>query len=239
MQALTYPTILLVAGFAAMYIIMTRALPQFATLYEGSDREMPLLTRIVVSVSNWLGANGVYLTIALLGIVVAVWLASRNERGAAALERLWRRLPLVGRLWALQNQNIFARVMRLLLAGGVPLPEAMTITAGAVPGRVVRDEIERAQKDLVTGGSLQDAIEKHCQFDETVGEMIRIGEGTGGLDEMFGYLAEAGEEQAEDLLELISNLVAPLVLLLIGLTIALMVVAMYLPMFGSYSALAD
>jgi type IV pilus assembly protein PilC len=178
-----------------------------------------------------------YLFAAGAALLLFVFFYSRTDRGALMLERVFRRMPLLGRLWLLLNQNIFAGTMRMLLTGGIPVPQSLAIMAGAVPSRAFAAELTRTHQELVSGSSLQDALETHTRLDDMVGEMVRVGEATGTLSDMFGYLAELGEEQAEDLLELISNLIAPIILLVVGVIIAILVLAMYLPMFGSYDAI--
>ncbi len=236
-QALTYPALLLVVAMASMYVILGRAMPQFASLYEGSQRELPGATRVVIAISDWLAAYNLYLIVGVGAATVAVFLFLQTERGASWGERVLAATPLVGALWRLQCQNIFARAMRLLIVGGIPVPQAVATVAKAVPSRSLGRQLGLAHEDLMRGESLQEALARRAKLDDTAGELLRVGEATGSLAEMFDHVAEHGEERAEDLLELITTLVAPLVLLAVGLAIAFLVIAMYLPMFGGYESL--
>lgn len=236
-QAMTYPTILLVAAMVALYLILTRAMPEFASLYTGAQRELPAITQVVMGASQWLTTWYLHLFVVLAIAAGASLVFLRTERGALQGERMLRRVPVVGKLWVLQNQNIFARSMRLLLAGGLPVPKALSIIAGATPSRLLGKELNQVHSELQEGKSLQAALDQHAYLTPMAGEMIRVGEATGSLDEMFEHVAEHGEEQAEDVLETVSGLIAPIMLVLIGLLIAFLVIAMYLPMFGSYEAL--
>lgn len=236
-QTLTYPSLLLGVGLICMYIILTRALPEFAGLYQESNRQLPLVTRLVMAISGWLVAYYLHLFLAIGAIGIFLFVYLRTEGGKRMGERVLRRIPIIGKLWSLQNQNIFARTMRMLIAGGIPVPQALSITAGAVPSFVFRTGLGRVHAEVTQGAGFQEALERHVSLSDIAGEMIRVGEATGTLAEMMEYVAEQGEEQSDDYLELVSNLVAPLVLLLVGLIIALLVLAMYIPMFGSYEAL--
>jgi len=238
-QALTYPALLIIVAAAAMYVILTRAMPQFAALYEGGQRDLPALTRAAMGLSDWFAAYRWHTLIALAAVVIGSWLFFQTERGARLSERLLSATPLAGSLWRLHNQNIFARVMRLLIAGGVPVPQAVAITAEAVPSRALGRQLQQVHEDLMGGDSLQDALDRRAKLGDTAGELLRVGEATGSLGEMFAHIADDGEELAEDKLELISNLVAPLVLLAVGLLIAVLIVAMYLPMFGGYQSILN
>jgi len=238
MQTLTYPTILLLVGMVCMYIILGRAMPQFAGLYRSTGLGLPAVTRVVVGISCWLVAWYPYLIGGAIVLLVAGRLYLRTQRGAVQFEVLLRFVPILGPMWLLHNQNLFARTMRLLTAGGIPVPQALAITADAMPSRTFRMQLLRVHQELVQGGSLGEALEGHTRLTEIAQELVRVGEATGTLTEMFEHLAELGEEQSDDYLELISNLVAPLVLLAVGLVIAFLVISMYLPMFGSYGALA-
>ena len=237
LQTLTYPAFLMVVAMVSMYIVLTRAIPEFAGLYRNSGRELPASTQFVMAMSefltNWYGE--LFFGTIFLGLAIFIYL--RTDHGGLVGERLLHRIPVVGSIWALQYQNIFSRTMKLLLQGGIPVPEALSTTAGAVPSRLFGSELKQVHDDLVQGDSLHEGLEKHTRLPEMFPEMVRIGEATGTLDEMFDYLAEHGEERSEDYLELVSNAIAPLMLLLVGLVIAFLVVSMYLPMFGSYDAI--
>ena len=236
-QAMTYPVILVTVGLVSMYIILTRAMPQFAGLYEGSGRDLPVITELVMGFSNWLVAHYRLLFGVFVVLAVVAHFYLRTPSGSRVGEWILRRIPLIGGMWKLQNQNIFSRTMRLLLDGGIPVPQALAITAGGVPSQEFRRELRRAYEDLLKGDSLQEALDRHTKLTDMVSEMVRVGEATGTLGEMFDYLGEHGEELSEDYLELVSNLVAPIMLLVVGLIIAFLVIAMYLPMFGSYGAI--
>ena len=236
-QTMTYPMILLLVGLGSMFIILTRALPQFTAIYLEADKELPRLTQIVVSISDFVQSYYIHISIGLVALFLIAQFYGRTPRGALVRERLLRKVPIVGHLWMLQNQNIFARTVRLLLAGGVPLPQAVAISSGAVPSKAFGYELEQVHQALIQGESLQTAMDRHTAMRETVREIVGVGEATGTLGEMLEYVAEHGEEQAGDVLERISNLIAPLVLLVIGLIIAVIVVAMYLPMFGTYDVI--
>lgn len=238
-QTMTYPLLLLVVGLASMFIILTRALPQFTAIYKEADKELPTVTKYVVMVSDFFQSYYGHLLIGAAAIFAMAFFYGKTQKGALLRERLVRRIPFVGKLWMLQNQNIFARTLRLLLGGGVPVPQAIAISANAVPSPVFGAELHQTHQALNQGESLQSALDKHTRLDEMVGEMVGVGEATGTLGDMLEYVADHGEEKSEDILERISNLVAPLVLLAIGLVIAVIVIAMYLPMFGTYDVIGS
>jgi len=239
LQAMTYPALLMGAGLIAMFIILTRAMPQFAAFYNNARRELPPVTKVVIGLSDWATTWFGWVLVGGFLALIAAHLFLQTDRGGLIGERLIRRLPLIGRLWYLSSRNIFAHTMRMLTAGGVPVPQALAITADAVPARTFGLELRAAHARVLEGATLQQALDDETSFDSDVGEMIRIGEATGNLGEMLDYLAESGEENAEDTLALLSSLIAPLMLLFVGLLIAFLVVAMYLPMFGSYDAMLE
>jgi len=236
-QTMTYPLLLLLVGLASMFIILTRALPQFTSMYTEAGKDLPTVTQIVVTISNFFQTYSLHLLIGGLLFLVLGQIYSQTQAGQLARERLVRRIPFIGVLWTLQNQNIFARTMRLLLDGGVPVPQAVANASTAVPSKVFGMELGAVHQALTRGESLQESLETHTKLDPMVAEVVGVGEATGTLGEMFTYVAEHGEEKTEDVLENISNLIAPLVLLIIGLIIAFVVVAMYLPMFGTYDVI--
>jgi len=236
-QAMTYPLVLLVASFLALYIILTRAMPEFTQLYTDAEESLPAITQVVMTLSNFLLNNYIEMILGGIGFVIGSFIYLRTEKGAILGERILRKIPLVGSLWFLQNQNIFARTMRLLLSGGIPVPQALAIVVGAVPSRVFAQQLKAAHGEVMKGSTLEDSLEKHTRLTDMADEMIRIGESTGMLGEMLEYVADHGEEKSSDYLELVSGLVAPIMLIVVGLMIAFLVLAMYLPMFGSYQVI--
>lgn len=237
LQTLTYPSLLIIVGIVSLYLILTRAMPQFAAIYTDAGQDLPMLTSVVIGISNTVINYHRWILLFTFAAMVAGFLYLRTAKGKRIWERTLRHMPIVGALWNLQNQTIFARTMRMLLSGGVPVPQSLSVVAHAVPSLVLSSELKAAHHDVVQGASLQDALETHTQLSDLAGEMLRVGEASGTLTDMFEHLADHGDEMAENRLETISNLVAPLVLLVVGIVIALFVVAMYLPMFGSYNAL--
>lgn len=238
-QALTYPVLLIALGVVCMYIILTQALPQFMSFYTDSGKELPFATKVVITISTFIMEYHTFMIFGLLAAAIGFGLFIRTDNGARTADRMLSRVPLLGGLWRLQNRNIFARLMRLLLNGGIALPDALKACSEALPSRELSQQLRSAIGEVMTGKSFHEALESNTRLDDGFLEMVRLGETTGSLEEMLEYLAEYGEEQAEDLLELISNLVAPLVLVFIGLMITFMVLGVYLPMFGSYEALGN
>lgn len=236
-QSLTYPVILLCVALVSAYIILTKAMPQFTAMYSQSQKEIPWITQVVVAASDWLLVWYPYLFGGIILFALFTKIYSATENGARMLERLLFLFPILGSMWSLQNQNIFARTMRMLIGGGITVPDSLRITANALPSPNMRRQLGSAHSDILSGQSLQEALERHTRMEDMVGEMISVGESTGTLNEMLDYLAEAGEEKSEDYLERFTNLVAPIMLVGVGLMIAFMVIAMYLPMFGSYDTL--
>ncbi|MCB1042976.1 MAG: type II secretion system F family protein [Acidobacteria bacterium] len=231
-NALTYPAFLMIVGIVALYVILGRAMPQFAGLYRDSQQDLPIVTEWVMALGDLVSRHGTLMALGFVLLAVAVALFSRTAWGKRKLDLWLWRIPFLGSLWRLQNQNAFAWTMNMLITGGIPVPQALSITARSAASPILADHIEAAQAAVERGSSLESAIDTHLPFESLVADMVRIGESTGTLDEMFAYIAENGEEHASDKLEMISNVIAPFILLLVGLTIAALVIAMYLPMFG-------
>lgn len=231
-NALTYPVFLMIVGMIALYIILGRAMPQFAGFYEDSGQALPKITQTVILLSSW--AEDYFFFFLITGILLVLLLIGLRgtNRGHKVLERMVWRIPILGPVVRQQNQNTFAWTMRMLLAGGIPLPESLKIAAEAMPSPNLQVQLQAVREAVERGATLEQALDEHGDLDPLVTEMVRIGESTGTLGDMFEYIALSGEERAEDMLEMISNVLAPVILLFVGLSIAALVLSMYLPMFG-------
>jgi len=230
-QALTYPIILLIVSAIALYVILGRAMPEFASLYADSGQDLPAITQFVIALSNIVASYSPYLFLLAVGLFFLIPATKKMVSLRSFLEKSVTWVPVLGKVWRLYNQNSFVSTMKLLLQGGIPMAEALKTMQSAVPSRRLSLRLEKVWNDVICGEDLSDALEKHTDFENRVMEMIRIGETSGTLDEMLEHLIVYGEEQLDDHLEWISGIVAPMLLLFVGVFIAALVLAMYLPMF--------
>lgn len=233
-SALIYPVVLLLMASAVVSLIVFKVVPEFAAFYaqEKNGAALPLSTRIVVALSTWLVAHGVILLagLAALAALTYWWIrvpSNRRRFHGAILRAPW--FGPVARSFATAQVS---RTLSTLLAGGIPLVNALDVASNAMGNRAMAENLADASKQVREGSSLAGALGKRQMFPHVAIEMVEVGEQTGALSEMLGSVADFYDEQNTTSLTRFSNLVQPVLLVVMGLIIAALLMALYMPLFS-------
>jgi type IV pilus assembly protein PilC len=230
-SALIYPAILVAMMVGLVGIIVFRVVPAFSTFYTNFDRELPLSTRIVVGIAGALAANFWYVVIALAVAAAGVYAWAKPRAQRARLHRLLLDLPWVGSTVRKFATAQMARTLGTLLGGGIPLVNAIEVSARAMSNRHLAAELEEARRRVQEGHSFAGALLARGVFPDVAVKMVEVGESTGALQEMLNSLAEFYDEEVETEVGRFITLIEPILLVLMGVIIALVVLALYMPLF--------
>ena len=231
MSALIYPLVLVLLAVVVVAIIVLRLVPAFSDFYASFDAELPLLTRIIVQGSVFVGD---YLLVILLGIGAAAVLGMtwfRRPGNRQQVDRVVLRLPWVGDLVRKFSTSQMARTLATLLGGGIPLVQALDVTAGSVSNRHVARELDTMGQSVREGHSLAGTMRARAVFPEVAVKMTEVGESTGALQDMLNSLADFYDEELETSLNRFVTLVEPALLIILGIVIAALLLALYMPLF--------
>jgi len=236
--ALTYPAILSVMTIAVGMFLMIFIVPTFMATFEDMDLEMPILTVIVVSISDWLVAYW-YIVIAVLIIAIVTFrfFYKNNRQFHYNVNYALLRMPVFG---ALMQKNVIARVTRTLsslFSSSVPILQALTIVEKVAGNPVVGKVVLEARDNLEKGGTLSEPLEKSWLFPPLVTQMTSIGEKTGSLDYMLEKIADFYEEEVDRSVDTLKSLVEPLMILTLAAVVGVIVAAIFLPMFALYESM--
>jgi len=230
-SAFVYPIFLILVAAFAIGIIVYVVLPRFSDFYAGFGAQLPLITRVVVSVSKWI-ASHVFLEIfTVFGLIALLRYFFGTEKGRFFYEKMLLKLPVVKNIWKKYVTSQFSRTLAILLEGGTPAVNALETLAYSNPSKILSANLEKSIKMVRDGKSLSDALNETGFFDGVTLDMLKIGEETGSLPVMLKQSAEFEEEELNTALANITSLVAPVVLLLMGVIIAFILISMYLPLF--------
>ena len=231
-KALFYPTAVLVMAFIVTAVLMIFVIPQFATLFEDFGADLPAMTLLVISASNYFVDYWVLIFGAVGG---AIWgffqLKKRSRPFRYALERLSLKLPVIGDILTKATIARFARTLATMFAAGVPLVEAMDSVAGASGNIVYGSAILRMRDEIATGSQLQSSMRDTNLFPNMVVQMVAIGEESGSIDHMLSKVADFYEEEVDNAVDAMSSLMEPMIMAVLGVLIGGLVIAMYLPIF--------
>jgi type IV pilus assembly protein PilC len=236
-SALIYPAILVTLMIVLIGIIVIRVVPSFSEFYADFGRQLPLSTRIIVGVSDIVVTNIWLILLAIVGGVAVIigWVRQPGQR--ARVDQILLELPWVGTTTRKFATAQIARTLATLLGGGIPLVNALEISAGAATNRYLAGEISEVTRRVSEGQGFAPALLARGVFPDVAIKMVEVGESTGALQEMLNSLADFYDEEIETEVTRFITLIEPIILVIMGVVIALVVLALYMPLFELSSAL--
>jgi type IV pilus assembly protein PilC len=233
-SALIYPVVLIVLSIGVVGMIVFKVVPQFAEFYQqyGHGADLPMSTRTVVAISTTLVTTGPYLLLGGLALGVALTIALRRPDTKRQLHAGILRLPFFGPLARKLATAQVSRTLATLLAGGIPLVNALDISAKSVGNKSIADGLSVVARQVREGGSLGGGLNKQKLFPHVAVEMVEVGESTGALADMLNSVADFYDEENATTLARFSNLIQPVLLIVMGVVIAFLLLSLYMPLFN-------
>jgi len=221
-------------AIGAMIIMATYVLPKFRDLYSNLDADLPLPTRMLLGFTNFM-ANWWWLLLILAVVAVLIAFAVLGgDRGKDRRDRLVLRLPAVGNLMHLVCVERFCSVLATLVHTGVPLPDAVQVSADSTNNRVFQEKLGVVREAMMRGEGLARPIVASGLFPPAARQMIRVGESTGSLDSQLGSAAEFYGRELKYRLKRFTDMFEPAILLVVGLAVAFVAIAQISAMYSIY-----
>jgi type IV pilus assembly protein PilC len=234
-SAMTYPTVVIAFAGAILIGLVTFLVPVFIGVFKQFGGDLPLITKITVTLSNAITGYW-WLVIALIGGSIYVfkrWKASETGRGQWDAFRL--RIPFkIGDIVQKVSLARWSRTLSALVSAGVPLMQALDITAKTAGNRVVEDVMDSVIESVKQGGTIAEPLKAAPVFPGMVTQMVAVGEETGALDQMLSKIADFYEDQVEASVKSLTSILEPLMLVVVGGMVGFIVISMYLPLFKVY-----
>ncbi|HUR35849.1 MAG TPA: type II secretion system F family protein [Vicinamibacterales bacterium] len=237
-SALVYPAILIALALVLVSIIVLRVVPAFSDFYASFGANLPLVTRIIVALSDFVRGQFVLLIvgIAALAVLFLAWVRRPGQK--ARLDRIILGIPILGEIAAKFATSQMARTLATLLGGGLPLVNALDIAAKSVGNQFIARELDVVSARVREGVSFSSALEARRVFPEVAVKMAEVGESTGALQDMLNTVADFYDEEISTNMERFVTLVEPVLLVIMGIVIAGLLLALYMPLFQLSSVLA-
>ncbi|GBC83604.1 Type II secretion system protein F [bacterium HR11] len=235
-SALTYPAAVIVIAGIVVWVILTYVIPTFRDLFAELGATLPLPTRIVIALSNLLARFGWFVLILLVVAFIAIRRWYKTTRtGRMTIDRLLLRTPILGGVLRKIAVARFCRTMATLISSGVPIIEALEVTAKTSGNAIIEEAILKVRTEVEAGRGIAESMDRTGVFPAIVTHMVSVGEQTGALDTMMNKVAEFYEEEVDAAVEGFMALIEPVMIAFLGLVIGSIVVSMYLPIFGLVS----
>ncbi len=231
-SAMFYPTAIVGVAIIVITVLLVWVIPIFEKMFkEFGGAALPAPTQIVINISNWTQSNFPFLIIIAVGLVFLWKWIRKNPKTLEMTDDLFLKLPIFGTLLRKVAVARFTRTLGTMISSGVPILEALDITAKAAGNKTIEKAIYRARTSISEGKTVAEPIAQSKVFPPMVCQMINVGEQTGALDTMLGKIADFYDEEVDAAVRGLTSLMEPIMMVFLGGIIGGLVVAMYLPVF--------
>jgi general secretion pathway protein F len=229
--ALVYPALLVTVSLLIVVFLFTYVVPKVVKVFEDTGKELPLLTRIFIDISDFLQTNGLWLLLGGLAVVLLTGAVLRRPGPRYRLHLALLRGPWLRRFVRGLNTARMSRTLAIMVGSGVPLLTAMTAGAGVISNLVMREAMNRAAEEVEEGVSLNRALARSGHFPPILVQMVASGEASGQLDAMLEKAALAQEREVEARVTALVRVFEPLMIVFMGAIVMVIVLAILLPIF--------
>lgn len=235
-SSLTYPTCVMVLALFAVIIMGTWVLPKFKGFYSTLGAKLPLPTRMLIGFTDFVGSYWYYIVGTFATIVLAlVAVYGGRKEGKTRRDKVLLKMPAIGPLLQLVAIERFCRVFAALVKSGVPLPDAVQVSADSTNQRVFQAKLAEVREAMMRGDGLARPIAAAGIFPAAARQMIRVGESTGSLDLQLENAAKFYGRELEYKLKKVTDLFEPIVIVIVGGTVGFVAVAQVSAMYSVYS----
>jgi type IV pilus assembly protein PilC len=238
-SAMIYPVSVIGIAVGVITLLLWKVVPVFVTLFNGLDVSLPLPTRIVIGLSNFVGSiYGAMVVVMAVAGAFALKFWYGTPAGKMAIDRAILNAPVVGMVMRKIAVARFTRTLGTLISSGVPILEGLDITARTSGNAVIERAISQTRKAVEAGRSLVDPLKETDVFPGMVTQMIGVGEQTGAMDAMLQKIADFYEDEVDAAVKDMLTMIEPIMIVVLGVIVGGVVISMYLPLFSLIAKLA-
>ena len=236
--AMVYPVAVISIAGIVITVILWKVIPTFAAMFEGLGAELPLPTRIVIFLSNWVVRLLPFAVFIGIGAFFGFKRYYATHGGRRVIDRLVLKLPILGLIMQKIAVARFCRTLSTLISSGVPILDGLEITARTAGNAIIEDAIMAVRKGVESGLTVAQPLKESGVFPPMVVQMIGVGEQTGALDAMLSKIADFYEEEVDQAVANLLTLMEPVMIFFLGTTVGGIVISMYMPLFDMISKLS-
>jgi len=228
-SAMVYPAVVVSMAGIITVLLLVKVVPTFAAIYDSFGQELPIMTRLLIGISNTLkqAIGFIVLGMFVLGFIFRRWYAT--DVGRLATDRFILKMPIFGDLMRKVAISRFSRTLATLLQSGVPILESLEIVARTCGNRVVELVVQNVKNSVREGESIAEPLTKSAVFPPMVTRMISVGEKAGQLEKMLNKIAEFYDEQVDAIVSSLTSIIEPLIIGFLGIVVGFIVIALFMP----------
>lgn len=228
--ALIYPMVVISMMIAVMVLMMTFVVPKLISLYSEATIELPLPTRILIFTSNMFTRFWWLMIIIILTTIYVLRRWSKTQTGKTTLDKLYLKLPIIGKLISMVTLTNFSRTFGLLITSGLPLLEAINIVSDITNNSVFKKALKESYLGVERGLTFSSLLPAPL-FPTLIGQMVKVGEETGKVDEIFFKLSQYFESESDHMVKNLTVAIEPIILIILGVAVGFLVISIILPIY--------
>lgn len=230
--AMVYPSVVLIVAIGCVAILLLFVTPTFEKMFKDMGGTLPGPTQLIIDISNWLQDFIVPLVAVIIGAAVGFRMFLRNKKGRESWDRFVIRTPLFGTLIRKVAVARFTRTLGTMISSGVPILDALDVTAKTAGNTVVVKGIQLVRQRISEGKTIAEPLAESGVFPPMVVQMIGVGEATGAMDSMLAKIADFYDEEVDAAVAALTSMLEPVMMVFLGGIVGFFMIAMYLPIFS-------
>ena len=236
-RALIYPIFVVVVFIAVMVLVLTLVVPQVSSILLQSDVELPLVTRVVIFLSDFFQQNISFILVSLMTLLGAFLFYVRTEDGKKSFDSFILQVPLAGRLLREYFLVRFTRNLGVMLASNVPIVDSLQTLSRSMMNVVYQEMVHGMSVQIQQGVKLSVVLAQNEYIGKNVAQIVRVGEETGSLQKALHTIADLYERQMENTVDLILEILQPAVIVVLGVAIGMLIGAVIIPIYSISSGI--
>ncbi len=233
--ALIYPMIVLVMAIIVVIVLATFVLPKFKTFFSQLNAKLPLVTRMLLAITNFISGHYLILLGAIAAVIIGFIATLKSKRGRAWLDSVVLKIPVLGDLVVHILIERICRILASMSETGVPLPDAMAVTSESVSNDVFKKGLDHVRTEMIEGRGLAEPVETSGIFPLAARQMIRVGEVTGTLEDQLQVAADYYQRELDFKLKKFTALFEPIIIVAMGVIVGFVAIALISAMYGIYN----
>ena len=233
-SAMTYPAMLISVAVVVIAIIMVVAVPVFEKTFSDMGNELPLPTKILIAMSNFMVDNLILIIAVVAATALAIFFYAKTDNGRHFFARLALTFPGLNLVNKMNAASQFASTLSTMLASGLPLVSAARITGNVADNLLISEDIEKAVTGVIEGNRLADGIKQSKWFPQLLKEMVTVGEETGKLEDTLNVISDYYTKEVDNAVKQAMDILNPIITIVLALMVVFILLSVYLPIFGMY-----
>jgi len=230
-SSLAYPSLMAFVGFITIFVLLSFVAPRLTAIFVDLGQALPLPTKLLIMISSFFAKFWIFILLGIGISVFAVYRWSKTKEGKVVFDRFRLTLPVVGAFVQKAEIARFGRTLATLIENGVPIIQALGVANNTIDNVVVKQDLEKARKDVVEGAPLSKSIKGSKHFPAMMVNMIAVGEESGALERSLFKVADAYDTEIDRSVKTLTSMIEPALILSMGLIVGFIVIAMLLPIF--------